>query len=232
MDVSLSAGLAGALAAEIDGEVRFDAGIAAVGVCRDHDVPVLSRSAPLSASAPAAVPLLHGLAPAVGLYRLDRAEHAERGSPHPTHRPRYQACRRHRPTAGASFLRAAALHRLVPGTGRTAIAQPHCHQHAIWGFDADQELLRRAGGEGDVLDAGCFGLAGNFGFEHGHYDVSVGCAELGLWPAVRAAEPRRRTTAPSYRRQSRCRLTPKSTRNHRNITSNAAINRRSRSVVM
>jgi Fe-S oxidoreductase len=76
-----------------------------------------------------------------------------------------------------------------PGTGRTAIAQPHCHQHAIWGFDADREVLRRAGVEVDVLDAGCCGLAGNFGFERGHYDVSVACAELGLWPAVRDADP-------------------------------------------
>jgi len=76
-----------------------------------------------------------------------------------------------------------------PGTGRKAIAQPHCHQHAIWGFDADRELLGRAGVEADVLDAGCCGLAGNFGFERGHYEVSAGCAELGLWPAVRAADP-------------------------------------------
>jgi Fe-S oxidoreductase len=41
----------------------------------------------------------------------------------------------------------------------------------------------------DVLEAGCCGLAGNFGFERGHYDVSTGCAELGVWPAVRAADP-------------------------------------------
>jgi hypothetical protein len=42
--------------------------------------------------------------------------------------------------------------------------------------------------EVDVLDAGCCGLAGNFGFERGHYDVSTTCAELGLLPAVRAAD--------------------------------------------
>ena len=41
----------------------------------------------------------------------------------------------------------------------------------------------------DVLDSGCCGLAGNFGFEAGHYDVSVACAEHGLWPAVRDARP-------------------------------------------
>lgn len=41
----------------------------------------------------------------------------------------------------------------------------------------------------DVLDSGCCGLAGNFGFERGHYDVSAACAEQGLWPAVRDADP-------------------------------------------
>jgi Fe-S oxidoreductase len=75
------------------------------------------------------------------------------------------------------------------GTGRKAIAQVHCHQHAIMGFDADQRLLKAAGVELDVLDSGCCGLAGNFGFERGHYDVSAACAEQGLWPAVRDAAP-------------------------------------------
>jgi Fe-S oxidoreductase len=72
---------------------------------------------------------------------------------------------------------------------RKAIAQVHCHQHAIMGFDADSKLLRACGVDLDVLDAGCCGLAGNFGFERGHYDVSVACAEHGLWPAVRNADP-------------------------------------------
>jgi len=74
-------------------------------------------------------------------------------------------------------------------TRRKAIAQVHCHQHAIMGFDADRELLNACGVDLDVLDAGCCGLAGNFGFERGHYDVSVACAEHGLWPAVRDADP-------------------------------------------
>jgi FAD/FMN-containing dehydrogenase/Fe-S oxidoreductase len=70
-----------------------------------------------------------------------------------------------------------------------AIAQVHCHQHAIMGFDPDTEILRRAGVDVDVLDTGCCGLAGNFGFERGHYDVSAACAERGLWPAAREAGP-------------------------------------------
>jgi hypothetical protein len=41
----------------------------------------------------------------------------------------------------------------------------------------------------EVLDAGCYGLAGNFGFEKGHYHVSVACAEDKLMPALRDADP-------------------------------------------
>ncbi|MGH3188503.1 MAG: (Fe-S)-binding protein [Streptosporangiaceae bacterium] len=74
-----------------------------------------------------------------------------------------------------------------PHLGGKAIAQTHCHQHAIMGYGADQELLRAAGVDLDVLDAGCCGLAGNFGFEAGHYDVSRACGERVLLPAVRDA---------------------------------------------
>jgi FAD/FMN-containing dehydrogenase/Fe-S oxidoreductase len=75
------------------------------------------------------------------------------------------------------------------GVPRTAIAQVHCHQHAIMGFDKDTELLAACGVDVEVLDAGCCGLAGNFGFERGHYDVSIACAEHGLFPAIRNAGP-------------------------------------------
>ncbi len=68
-----------------------------------------------------------------------------------------------------------------------AIVQMHCHQHAILGEHAEVELMKRAGIDPDVLDSGCCGLAGNFGFEAGHYDVSMACAEDGLLPAVRSA---------------------------------------------
>jgi FAD/FMN-containing dehydrogenase/Fe-S oxidoreductase len=75
------------------------------------------------------------------------------------------------------------------GVPRRAIAQVHCHQHAIMGFDPDVSLLRKCGLDVEVLDSGCCGLAGNFGFERGHYDVSAACAERGLWPAARDAGP-------------------------------------------
>ncbi|MEU3772588.1 FAD-binding and (Fe-S)-binding domain-containing protein [Streptomyces sp. NPDC032472] len=76
-----------------------------------------------------------------------------------------------------------------PRAARAATVQTHCHQHAVLGFDADRELMRRAGLDADVLDAGCCGLAGNFGFERGHYDLSLAIAEQGVLPAVRATAP-------------------------------------------
>jgi FAD/FMN-containing dehydrogenase/Fe-S oxidoreductase len=71
-------------------------------------------------------------------------------------------------------------------SGVRGVAQPHCHQHAVMGFLADEELLRR-GGSSVTSVGGCCGLAGNFGAEEGHYDVSVAVAETALLPAVRAA---------------------------------------------
>ncbi|MEU6514975.1 FAD-binding and (Fe-S)-binding domain-containing protein [Streptomyces sp. NPDC046978] len=76
-----------------------------------------------------------------------------------------------------------------PALGRQATVQTHCHQHAIMKFDADRELMRRAHLDADVLDEGCCGLAGNFGFERGHHDLSMAVAEQGVLPAVRAAAP-------------------------------------------
>jgi Fe-S oxidoreductase len=71
-------------------------------------------------------------------------------------------------------------------SGITVIAQPHCHQHAVLGWQADEALLRRAGAEIRRLP-GCCGLAGNFGVEAGHYEVSVAVAEQNLLPALDAA---------------------------------------------
>ncbi|MEV0971617.1 FAD-binding and (Fe-S)-binding domain-containing protein [Microtetraspora glauca] len=74
-----------------------------------------------------------------------------------------------------------------PPLDREIVAQPHCHQHAIMRFDADRRLLEAAGARLTVLDAGCCGLAGNFGFEDNHFAVSMACAEDALLPALRAA---------------------------------------------
>jgi FAD/FMN-containing dehydrogenase/Fe-S oxidoreductase len=70
-------------------------------------------------------------------------------------------------------------------TGVEVVAQPHCHHHAVIGWAADQALLERAGATVTRV-AGCCGLAGNFGMEKGHYEVSVAVAETHLLPAVRA----------------------------------------------
>ncbi|MEU5362393.1 FAD-binding and (Fe-S)-binding domain-containing protein [Streptomyces sp. NPDC005925] len=76
----------------------------------------------------------------------------------------------------------------VPDHAARALAQVHCHQHAVLGWDADRELLRGAGVDVERLDSGCCGLAGNFGFERGHLDVSRACAERVLLPRLRAAD--------------------------------------------
>jgi Fe-S oxidoreductase len=69
-----------------------------------------------------------------------------------------------------------------------ALAQVHCHQHAVLGWDADRQLLEQAGVEVERLDSGCCGLAGNFGFTAGHGDVSEACAEKVLLPRLRSAD--------------------------------------------
>ncbi len=73
--------------------------------------------------------------------------------------------------------------------GVQAVAQPHCHQHAVMGWTVDADLLAGAGADVTAV-GGCCGLAGNFGVERGHYDVSVAVAETALLPAVRAAADR------------------------------------------
>ncbi|MBV9846586.1 MAG: FAD-binding oxidoreductase [Kutzneria sp.] len=69
-----------------------------------------------------------------------------------------------------------------------ALAQVHCHQHAVMGWDPDQDLLRKAGVRVEHLESGCCGLAGNFGFEPGHLQVSQDCAERVLLPRLREAD--------------------------------------------
>ena len=70
--------------------------------------------------------------------------------------------------------------------GLEVIAQPHCHHYSVMGYDADRALLARAGASLRTL-AGCCGLAGNFGMERGHYEVSVAVAGNALLPALRDA---------------------------------------------
>ncbi|WP_115728604.1 FAD-binding and (Fe-S)-binding domain-containing protein [Actinomyces culturomici] len=69
-------------------------------------------------------------------------------------------------------------------SGVEVVAQPHCHHYSVMGWDADQALLERLGAKVTRL-SGCCGLAGNFGMEKGHYEVSVAVAEQALLPALR-----------------------------------------------
>ncbi|WP_022871955.1 FAD-binding and (Fe-S)-binding domain-containing protein [Nesterenkonia alba] len=69
-------------------------------------------------------------------------------------------------------------------SGVDVVAQPHCHQASIVGWEVDEALLRQAGATVTKV-SGCCGLAGNFGVEAGHYEVSVAVAETHLMPAVR-----------------------------------------------
>ncbi|WP_055484451.1 FAD-binding and (Fe-S)-binding domain-containing protein [Streptomyces sp. WMMB 322] len=84
-----------------------------------------------------------------------------------------------------------------PRLDRPVAGQTHCHQHAVIGDAEDRRLRERAGLTGE-LSKGCCGLAGNFGFEKGHYEVSAACAEDQLLPAVRRAGPDAELLADGY----------------------------------
>jgi FAD/FMN-containing dehydrogenase/Fe-S oxidoreductase len=72
--------------------------------------------------------------------------------------------------------------------GSAIVVQPHCHHASVLGWEADERLLRATGARITRV-GGCCGMAGNFGMEKGHYEVSVAIAEHALLPAVRAAGP-------------------------------------------
>ncbi|MCN9243287.1 FAD-binding oxidoreductase [Streptomyces sp. RY43-2] len=86
----------------------------------------------------------------------------------------------------AEALERHAPHWTPPRVDRPAVGQTHCHQHAVLDDAADRRLRAAAGLSGE-LSGGCCGLAGDFGFEKGHYEVSTACAEERLLPAVRGA---------------------------------------------
>lgn len=79
----------------------------------------------------------------------------------------------------------ASARRLPSLEGVEIIAQPHCHHYSVMGWDADQALLESLGARVTRLE-GCCGLAGNFGMEAGHYDLSVAVASHSLLPSLSA----------------------------------------------
>jgi FAD/FMN-containing dehydrogenase/Fe-S oxidoreductase len=70
---------------------------------------------------------------------------------------------------------------------RKVLLHGHCHHKATGGTGPEKKLLERMGAEVEELDAGCCGMAGGWGYESGHYDVSVACGERVLLPKIREA---------------------------------------------
>ena len=86
------------------------------------------------------------------------------------------------------FLTQEAEHYEPPKLERKAIVHGHCHHKSIMGMDAEEKLLEKLGLDFEVLDSGCCGLAGSWGFEKEHYDLSMQIGERRLLPAARNAE--------------------------------------------
>ncbi|HEX5236603.1 MAG TPA: FAD-binding and (Fe-S)-binding domain-containing protein [Silvibacterium sp.] len=74
-------------------------------------------------------------------------------------------------------------------SGRKLLVHGHCHHKSLMKMDSEMALLRRAGADVTLLDSGCCGMAGPFGFEREKFEVSQILAERVLLPAIRHAEP-------------------------------------------
>lgn len=88
----------------------------------------------------------------------------------------------------AEFMETKANHYSLPTLRRKAIVQGHCHQKSIMRMKADESLMSRIGLDYRMLESGCCGMAGAFGYENDKYHVSIACGERVLLPEVRKAE--------------------------------------------
>ncbi len=86
--------------------------------------------------------------------------------------------------------------RFAAGHGRRVLLHGHCHQKAMVGTGATVAALKWAGYDVSEVDSGCCGMAGSFGFEREHYDISVALGNRRLAPAVKAADPHTLVVAP------------------------------------
>jgi Fe-S oxidoreductase len=75
----------------------------------------------------------------------------------------------------------------LPPLPRRALLHGHCHHKATGGIDPERKVLESMGIEVEVVDSGCCGMAGSWGYEPDHYEVSQACGERALFPAVRRA---------------------------------------------
>jgi Fe-S oxidoreductase len=87
----------------------------------------------------------------------------------------------------SEFLEKKADNYQPPKLARRALVHGHCHQKALMGMGSDESVLTKIGLDFKTIDSGCCGMAGSFGFEKEHYDVSLSVGELVLLPAVRKA---------------------------------------------
>jgi FAD/FMN-containing dehydrogenase/Fe-S oxidoreductase len=77
----------------------------------------------------------------------------------------------------------------VPEVRRKALVQAHCHHKSVMRFDAEDHVLQRLGLDYEHPDSGCCGMAGAFGFQREHYDISMKVGERVILPMVRASDP-------------------------------------------
>jgi len=75
-----------------------------------------------------------------------------------------------------------------PKLQRKAVLHGHCHQKALMRLTSEEVILKKLGVDYKLLDSGCCGMAGAFGFEKKHYDIALKVGEHVLLPAVRAAD--------------------------------------------
>jgi Fe-S oxidoreductase len=88
----------------------------------------------------------------------------------------------------SEFLERKAKHFQPPQLQRRAVVHMHCHHKAILRTGPEEAVLKKLGLDYKVLDSGCCGMAGSFGFEKDHYEVSIASGERVLLPAVREAD--------------------------------------------
>jgi Fe-S oxidoreductase len=73
----------------------------------------------------------------------------------------------------------------LPSLRRHAVVQGHCHHKSVMRFGDEKAVFEAIGLDAQVLESGCCGLAGSFGFEQGKYEISQACGERVLFPKVR-----------------------------------------------
>jgi FAD/FMN-containing dehydrogenase/Fe-S oxidoreductase len=102
--------------------------------------------------------------------------------------------------AGGSFLLEELLQKesLPPPIAppEKVVVHGHCHLKALVGTEPLVGFLKKLGGEVSLVDSGCCGMAGSFGYEREHYDISLQMAERRLLPAVRQAPDSALVVAP------------------------------------